>query len=198
MPVEPTFEQAETFWIDDAETFEMLADPRRMEIIELAMVPRSVTEMAEIMGVPRTRLYHHVGLLENAGIIGVAETRQAGAATEKLYQTTALNFQPSETLLENAEPREQAMAVIASILGTTQADFLRAVETERVNLTDRRDQRRVAISRRLLLLTPERLDQLIGETEELLLRYTDDPDDAEGAEAVAVLNLIHPSSRTHP
>jgi DNA-binding transcriptional ArsR family regulator len=189
------FEQADVFWIDDTETFEILGDPRRMEIIELSMTPRSVTEMAEILGVPRTRLYHHINLLERAGIIAVASTRQSGAVTEKLYQATAHSFQPSEKLMETAQPREQALAVIGSIFSSTQADFVRAVEMGLISFTDRKERRRVSIGRQLLRLTPQRLHELIGRVEELLADFSEDDESSEDAEAVGVLFLIHPSSR---
>ena len=42
-----SFEPAPVFDIDDVETMEMLADPTRLEILELTMVPRSVSEIAE-------------------------------------------------------------------------------------------------------------------------------------------------------
>lgn len=190
-----TFEPADVYWIEDEETFELLADPTRLEIIELAMVARSVTEIAEAMRVPRTRLYHHVKLLEGSGMIAVAETRQAGALTEKIYQTAAKSFQPSEKFLENAPPREQADAVISSILGSTRTDFVRAVDEGLVRLGDPTKKRTVSLSRRLMRLRPERLHQLVDELEALLDRYDDEPDDVDGAIPVGVLSVVHPSSR---
>jgi len=193
-----SFEPAETYWIDDAETFEVLADPTRLAILELTMVPRSVTEIAEAMGVPRTRLYHHVKLLEEAGMIAVAETRQAGAMTEKIYQAAAQGYRPSEAFLETAAPREQANAVISSILGATRADFVRAVEEGVAPLGDRKEHRKVSLSRRLMRLSPERLNGLVTELEELLDRYDAEKDEGDDAIAVGVTTLVHPSSRRLP
>ncbi len=192
-----TFEPADVFWIDDEETFELLADPTRLEILELTMVPRSVTEIAEAMAVPRTRLYHHVRLLEDAHMIGVAETRQAGAMTEKLYRATAKSYQPSKTFLENAAPREQADAVISSVLNATRADFVRAVGAGITRLGDRRESRTVSVARRLMRLRPERLHALVTELEELFERYGED-DDGNDAITVGVLSVVHPSSRQLP
>ena len=45
-----SFEQKEVFWIDDAGTFELLADPTKLEILERAAFPRSLSEIAEEMG----------------------------------------------------------------------------------------------------------------------------------------------------
>lgn len=105
-----TFEPKEVFWIDDVQTFELLADPTKVEILELTAVPHSVSEIAQAMGVPRTRLYHHVGALEEAGIIAVAATRQAGAMTEKLYQAAAKSY-PSPFAWSSNESRQPSPSV---------------------------------------------------------------------------------------
>jgi DNA-binding transcriptional ArsR family regulator len=192
-----TFQPVDVFWIHDEETFGLLADPTRLEILELTMVPRSVTEIAEAMGVPRTRLYHHVKLMEEAGMIAIAETRQTGALTEKVYQAAAKSYQPSETFLGNAAPRQRADALISSILNATRADFVRAVDEGIAGLGDRDGKRTVSLARRLMRLEPERLDALVTELEELLNRYSEDSD-SEDAITVGVLSVVHPSSRRLP
>jgi DNA-binding transcriptional ArsR family regulator len=187
-----TFERKEVFWIDNVQTFELLADPTKVEILELTAIPHSVSEIAQAMGVPRTRLYHHVGALEEAGIIAVAATRQAGAMTEKLYQAAAKSYQPSDTFRHGAPSRDVADAIMAALLGSTRADFVRAADEGLVNMHDDKSMRSVSLGRRLLRLTPERLAQLIGDLEELFDRY-DAPDD-DGV-PIGVLHVIHPSSR---
>lgn len=193
-----TFQAVDVFWIDDEETFGLLADPTRLEILELTMVPRSVTEIAEAMGVPRTRLYHHVKLMEEAGMIAIAETRQTGALTEKVYQAAARSYQPSKTFLRNAAPRQRADALISSILNATRADFVRAVDDGIVRMGDRKENRTLLLGRLLMRLRPERLHALIDELEELLGRYAAADDDTDDAITVGVLNVIHPSSRRLP
>lgn len=189
-----SFEQADVFWIDDPETFELLADSNRLQILELTLVPRSATEIAEAMDVPRTRLYHHIKLLEEAGIIAVADTRQAGAMTEKIYQAAAKSYQPSQSFLETSAPRQQAEGVMASLLGSTQADFVRAVEEGIVRMHDQPSHRTISLGRRFFRLTPQKLHAFIEDLEALFNRY-EDVGDIEGAMPVGVLHVIHPSSR---
>lgn len=131
------------FLIDDAATFELLADPTRVEILESLMVPKSVTQVAEVMGVPRTRLYHHFKLLHEAGMIRVVETRRVGAATESIHQASAYSFKPSRRFLESAVPRTQAEAVLTSLLGATRADVLRAVDEGIASIENRGGDRRL-------------------------------------------------------
>jgi DNA-binding transcriptional ArsR family regulator len=190
---------ADVFWLETAEHFDILSDSTRLEIIELLVRPHSVAELAEQMRVPRTRLYHHINLLEEAQMIRVVDTRPAGAQTEKLYQVSAYSFQPSKEYLDRALPREKAQAVMASIFGTTEADFIRSVEQGTVTFDDQSASRRMHIRRGLLLLDETRLHEFIAELEEVYAKYDIDADDLEGppddAQVVATVSLVYPSAR---
>lgn len=190
----------ETFWLDTPEQFEALGEPTRLEMLELLMRPHTVAEVAERMRVPRTRLYHHVNLLEETGMIRVVDTRRSGAVTEKIYQVTATSFQPSPRYLEEALPREQARAVMTSVLGATEADFVRAVDDGTISLRDKASARRLHVRRSLLLLDADRLDALVRDLEAVYANYEADPRDFAGpidddVMVVAALSVIHPSSR---
>lgn len=190
---------ADVFWLENAEHLEMLSDSTRLQIIELLLRPRTVRQLAEEMRVPRTRLYHHVNLLEEAGMIRVVDTRPAGAQVEKIYQVAAYSFQPSRRYLDTAEPREKAHAVLTSIFGATEADFLRSVEEGVVSLEDRAGRRSMHIRRGLMLIDRERLDAFIEALEAVFAEYEVDPhgfdDIPEDHEVVATLSLVYPSTR---
>jgi DNA-binding transcriptional ArsR family regulator len=189
---------ADVFWLESEEHFDVLSDSTRLEMIELLMRPHSVRELAAQMRVPRTRLYHHVNQLEQAGMIRVVDTRQAGAQTEKIYQVTAYSYQPSERYLEEAMPREKAQAVLAAIFGATEADFIRSVEEGAVTFEDRATRRRLHLRRGLLQLDDERLHQFIADLEAVYDKYdTDHPGDApDDAQLVATVSLVYPSTRS--
>lgn len=184
----------DVFWIDDAETMEMLADGTRLEIIENLYQPRSVTELAAAMEVPRTRLYHHVNLLEQAGLITVFERREVGAITETVYRVAAKNFQPSQKFLDEVDPSDQAVAILDSLFASTKADIVRAVRTEEMILDEARVRRYASMGRRLTRLTPTRLGELVTELEALLQRFDVEDEDPE-AITVGVLHVVYPSSR---
>ncbi len=191
-----SFEPADVFWIEDAETFAILGDPKRLELLETFYKPRSVSEAAEILGVPRTRLYHHVKLLEESGMIKVADTRQAGAMTEKVYRVAAKSYRPSKSFLAGAAPKERAEALLATLLGATRADFVRSVHEGIAKLGNPDDEKQVTLSRGFLRLTPARLVEFIKELEALFERFHDESEDGEPESLrVAVLNVVYPSSR---
>jgi DNA-binding transcriptional ArsR family regulator len=185
----------DVFWIDSMEHLELLGDPIRLAIIENASRPRSVSEIADALGVPRTRLYHHVNLLEEAGMLRVAETREVGAMTERRYQVAAKSFQPSEKLLENALPQEKAEAMLTALFAATKADFIRAVEIGKITLEDPADHRRLTLGRRLARVTPERYDRFVTELDALIEDLDSDLDDPDAID-VGILHVVYPSSRT--
>lgn len=189
----------DVFWLESTEHFDLLGDATRLEIIELLIAPASVAELAERMSVPRTRLYHHVNLLEQAGLIRVVDTRQSGVQVEKIYQVAALSFRPSKEFMRTALPRDKAQAILKSIFGSTQVDFIRSVETGEALLEDPAEARQTHFGRSLLRLTPDRLHAFITELEALIERYDASPppetDLSPDLKVIGVLSLVYPSSR---
>lgn len=182
----------DVFWIEDMETLEVIADPMRMQIIELLPTPRTVKELAETMEVPRTRLYHHIGLLVDAGVIEVVESREVRALTERVYQATARSYQPSKAFLAGVDPGEQAQVILDSLFAVTRADFVRSAEEGRISLDDPRAK--VQVGRHRFELTPDQLEQMLAELGELFRRYGDVEEEPSSIR-VAALTVIYPSSR---
>jgi DNA-binding transcriptional ArsR family regulator len=186
-------ELADVFEIDDAETFEILADPTRVELLERLIEPASVSQLAAAMQVPRTRLYHHMRLLEEAGLIRVVQVRQRGAIPEKTYQVTARSYRPSKKLLAEYPPRHAAAAMVDPLLSTTRADIIRSVTEGRFDLNEHGGYRKGMLGRHLVVLTAERRHQFLAELKAVLDRYQEhDPD----GELVAATLLVYTSSRT--
>ena len=187
--------ESDVFEIDDAETLEMLADPTRIEIIERLDEAASVTELAEQMGVPRTRLYHHMRLLEDSGLIKVVARRGRRAMTEKVYRRTAEVFQPSRSFLAEASPRDAVAAIVDSMFAVTRADIARAFADGLADFGGGEDRPTTKVSRSVVTLTRQRERQFVAELEALLDKYdTSDP----GGEPYAVVTMVYPSSRRRP
>lgn len=128
--------------ISDVETLKVYFDPLRLRVIQaVAHTPRSVHEIAEALGLPFTRLYYHVNLLERHGLIRMVETRTlSGAVEEKYYQVTARTFVVDRALLtvSTAEPGNTALEVLMeNVLDGTRRDIRRSAEYSLVNLQAR-------------------------------------------------------------
>lgn len=84
-----------TMTVSGADQRSALASPLRLEILGLftQSEPLSIAEMAELMGRSAGSLYHHVNLLENAGLLKRTGTRPKGKRHEALFQPAATRIQ---------------------------------------------------------------------------------------------------------
>jgi DNA-binding transcriptional ArsR family regulator len=72
----------------------ILAHPLRLRLLELfAESPCTPKQAAERLGLPPTRLYHHVAALERVGLVRVRETRRNRGTVEKHYEAVARGFE---------------------------------------------------------------------------------------------------------
>jgi DNA-binding transcriptional ArsR family regulator len=175
------------------EQVELLGDDGRVAILELCVRPKTVSQMAETLGVPRTRLYHHVKRLTEHGLITVVKTMRVGPVTESHYQTSAWSYRPSKQLMRSLSESAMGSALLTVVLGPARADFVRSLEKGAFSLTETSGKRRFHIARGLMNLTPDELDEVINEIEEVLGRYDTDPAlDRPGTIPVSAVSLIHP------
>src|SRR5437764_897549 len=67
-----------------------LAHPLRLRLLELfAEAPRTTKQVADLLGEPPTRLYHHVAALERAGLLRLTATRKNRGTTEKWFEAVS-------------------------------------------------------------------------------------------------------------
>jgi DNA-binding transcriptional ArsR family regulator len=79
--------------VSDPEQLRALGDELRGKIVRrLRDRARSVSELAEELGLPKGTVAHHVKVLEKAGLIRVVRTRQVRALTERYYGRVARLF----------------------------------------------------------------------------------------------------------
>jgi predicted ArsR family transcriptional regulator len=106
----------EEAFITDPSQFESLNSPTRIRILKLCTESLSVRQIADRLGVPPTRLYYHVNLLEDAGFLQVVHTRKSGARTEKLYRVAGRSITAGPDLIHNVDDIEAAAKALASIV----------------------------------------------------------------------------------
>lgn len=103
-----------------------LAHPLRLRMMELfAESPKTTKQVAELLGQPPTRLYHHVAALERAGLLVLKETRRNRGAVEKWYGGVArqLHATPSKSR-DVAEGRQARRAVAATVLEQAKQEII--------------------------------------------------------------------------
>ena len=100
--------------VDRLEQLRALAHPLRLRLLEVfALGPSTTKQAAERLGLPPTRLYHHVYALERAGLLRLRETRPVRGATEKYFEAVRRGFAVSQGLLARTTGRGSPVSAMA-------------------------------------------------------------------------------------
>lgn len=151
--------------------------PIRGAILRRLKRPRTVAELADLLDVPITRLYHHVNRLHDLELIRVVATRRVAAVTERRYQVVAKTFHIDNDLLTSTDDRELS-AALSSLFDVAKLGFQRYVEAG--GLRDAaRDDSRSALSLGEARLSRERHRELIERVTELIGEFPSDVDDED-------------------
>lgn len=164
-----------------------LADPLRIRLLEaLWEDPQSARELADRADLPADRLYYHLGQLEKAGLIEIAEYRPlARGKVERVY-APAVTEPPGDA----ASPEEMA-AFLGSMLDATRADINAAYRSRRDG-----GRREVDVHRGALRLTDEALAELREHIARLAVRFGDR--DTPGVWTRVVITLVDLQDRPNP
>src|SRR5688572_13383327 len=92
-----------TIVINDHATLKVFYDPVRQRILRALYTPLSVTELGDDLAESPNRLYYHVRLLEQHGLIVVADERRAGSNLERLYGRAATRYELAPDLIEEGD-----------------------------------------------------------------------------------------------
>lgn len=106
------------------------AHPLRLRIWEMfAEGPRTTMQVAEILGEPPTRLYHHVNALKRAGLLKLRETRPIRGTVENYLEAVRPDslFQAAEEVESNPAMRQSARAAANAVLEQARHDLLRSL-----------------------------------------------------------------------
>lgn len=149
--------------LDDPEVLRLIADPLRLRILELLrQAPHTVTELADLLGVARTRLYYHVRLLESHDLVAVAETHVVAGITEKRYRVTAFRLSVDKALFGSSDGDQAPLDVYLSVvLDEVATEIRRAVAAGLIDFDssgqDAIQPRRMMVGRNWYRFTDEEL-----------------------------------------
>jgi transposase-like protein len=185
-----TVQPADELVVSDLAVLRVLSDSLRIQLIEAfgrtRGIPRSVKEVAREIGQSPTKLYYHVNLLEEHGLLLVAESRLVSGIVEKRYVPAARQFKVDKSLLRTAgssdDPEGRAILgqTIETVLESTAEDFKRAIAAGIAAVGDDEPlPRRTVLSRSSLRLRPADAQKII----EMLEALVATPDDDEAADA---------------
>jgi DNA-binding transcriptional ArsR family regulator len=175
-PLTP-FEPERECIIHDIEALRIYFDPLRLRIVqEIADQARSIHDIAERLGVPFTRLYYHINLLEKHGIIRLVDVRPGvGAIEEKFYRVAAYFFVVDRALMTPGTPAgdEGLEAVLDTVLTQSRRSIVEAVDAGLIDLSVRSPHPdALLIARGVFSLTPEQAQTLQLRLKQLIVELT--------------------------
>lgn len=179
----------EEAFITDPSQFESLSSPTRIRILKLCHEPLSVRQIAERFGVPTTRLYYHVNLLEDAGFLDVVHTRKSGARIEKLYRVAGESITPGPELIDNVDDVEAAAKALISIV----IEPARIEAEQAIAKRLEGGEQPVDLGRTVASLTPDEAEALASKLRAIVAEFmagkrdSDNPDTAEYSLTYALL-----------
>jgi len=173
--------------ITDPETLRVLADPLRLRIIEHLVAadakPRTVKEIARDLSTSQTKLYYHVNLLEEHGLIRVVESRVVQGIIEKRYQVTALSFDVERRLVSPGMPGmdDAVFDLLTAMFDNTRRDIEDSIRAGlAATHEDTEPRKRMLLLKNLARLDEERAVEFRDRLLELIKEYTSE-EAAEGS-----------------
>ena len=171
--MDESFVPEELIVIRDVETIKVVADKQRLAILDAMREPTTVKAIARAMGGSPTKLYYHVKMLVDHGLIAVVGINIESGIVEKRYQAVARRFHiMNPILLGNDLPTEDAVAIFRNMFHEVEEGFTAAL-AER-DPGEPVPPRHPFASRKHVRLTDAqltdfhaRLDQLIKDTTQL-------------------------------
>ena len=156
----------ETRVVADAAALKALADPIRLQMLELLAKDPSrtwtVKEIAAQMGQPVTRLYHHMKLLEATHLVIDAETRIVSGIVEHRYRCAQRSIKLDEAMFGGADTREASIATVSGLVEQTREDI--EVYLQRPDA----DPDKVTIARAVARLTEEERLEFMARLESVI------------------------------
>jgi DNA-binding transcriptional ArsR family regulator len=200
----PDFRPEAVRRIGDSETLRALGDATRVRILEVMVQrqdpPWSVKDLAAAMGVPQTRLYHHVEQLVAHDLLRAVERRVVSGIIETRYRVTALSIQLDRRMFAaEGETREALHDTLVAVFDTARDEVEQAIRVAASGPDQGGGADRMLVTRGLARLTPERAAELRRRLVALEEEFgADEPGDDTGSYGIvlAVYPIANPGPST--
>jgi DNA-binding transcriptional ArsR family regulator len=96
--------------------------------------PRTTKQVAELLGEPPTRLYHHVAALDRAGLLRLTETRKKRGTVERWYEAVVRTLRtPHRPEKRRPKSKESAArrAIALTVLEQSRQELVSAMHRSR-------------------------------------------------------------------
>jgi len=181
------------FCIKDLDTLKVLIDPLRMQILEvLTLKPQTVNQVAGKLGLSSSRLYYHINLLEEHGLIKVVETHTVNNIIEKLFWITAAEIDIDKDLLSfSVEDPDNVTQFMQSTVEALREDIIRSLQARKFNLAMGAEPtpRSVMMMNIKKRLKDETYQKFLKRVEEVVKEFNELEEETEIGEDINVFNF---------
>jgi len=174
--------------IKDLETLRVISDTLRLKIFRVVGKLNqqgmfcSVKQISEELDMPPVKLYYHIRLLENHGLLQVAETRVVSGIVEKLYRAPGLRLSIAREMFDKGDETplvpmfsgllNQVLDDLQQLLAPGQPDVLRKSISIGTHTLRLRPTRVEAVGRQIEQFIQELEAKEEAQTQEALRNYT--------------------------
>ncbi|HKP54684.1 MAG TPA: helix-turn-helix domain-containing protein [Chloroflexia bacterium] len=194
-------EPDDKFEIDNLETLKAMADPQRLRIMEeMFEGPRTVKQIAAALDTTPTKLYYHIKVMEEHGLIRVVSTRVVSGIIEKLYHIRAYSFPINKSLMSMSESsgEEGFPTIISGVLGHTGDEIARGMKSGLIDLKKvSKEHRTFMMLHTLSKLSPQKAHDFITRFEALMTEFNDCSDSEANEPDARVYGLTVACYPTH-
>lgn len=180
--------------ITDVDTIKALADPTRLAILRALSRdrrPKSAKELAEDLDQPQTKLYRHLKVLQEAGLIEAAETRVVSGIVETKYRAmqAGVAIDPS---VHFDETREAMAQIIAGNLDDYRERLLRSLTDEELAAKPALVKSRGRMMNLSATISAEHADEFQRRLEALVDDFDALPRDPDGVRVEGLISWFRP------
>jgi DNA-binding transcriptional ArsR family regulator len=190
-----SYEPQDTFFITNVDTLKVLADDRRLQLLELlGQKGYTVKELAQELDVPSNKLYYHIRLMEEHGIIQVVDTNIGPTQiVEKTYRASARSYKIDERL----RPLESLDDILALVFKTIDSVKEELRENAPILIGEELEFKRGTFGKGKMMLTDEQAEQLSKDLDELWEKYDSDRDNPNANPYTLLFTFIPTPKRVH-
>lgn len=187
------------YHVSDLETLRALADPLRVQILEL-MDEQTLTikQVAEKLGLSPSKLYYHFSALEKLGLLEVSKTRMVANMLEKTYKSVAetLDVDPSLFKFSKEGDNEPINILLSSTIDATREDLLRSLQARQFQLGQgaKEKTRRMIVNRVMSHVSEKRIEEFQERLVKLLKEFEAADKNSKSADQLYALSVaFYPS-----
>lgn len=156
--------------ITNLDELKVISDPLRLQILHLVTPKaRTVKQIRDIVGISSTKLYYHMGQLEEAGLVNLVETKIVSGIAEKYYRAAAWGFKLAPDLLS---ADEGGVDEFVSFMFDASRDELGQAMMAGVATADPEGENPIVLSRRVAYLTEKEAERFYKQFSKLLMDFS--------------------------